>query len=119
MAVRVNSQDETLGRRRAQRFTVDWEIVVRGKDELGSSFDEAGNLRDLSPRGAFLSISRELRVGAKLDVWIRMPSEPERWMVYTGEVVRVEEDHTGFGAATKFLTPRPKLHLTPPQGLSE
>ena len=115
MTGRVASQGAALGRRRAQRFTVDWEVIVRGKDELGSSFDETGSLRNLSSRGAFLSISRELRIGARLEVWIRIPSEPERWMVYTGEVVRIEEDRSGIGAATKFLKPRPRLHSTPPQ----
>lgn len=118
MTEKSASKGATIERRRARRFTVDWDVVVRGKDELGSNLDEAGSLRDLSSRGAFLSIPRNLKVGMKLELWIRMPAEPERWMAYAAEIVRIDKGREGGGAATKFLTARPKLHTTwRPSGL--
>jgi hypothetical protein len=116
MTKRVASEEAVGERRRARRFTVDWDVVVRGKDELGSNLDEAGSLRDLSSRGAFLSLPKQLRVGMRLELWIRMPSEPERWMAYPAEIVRIDKGRGGLGAATKFLAARPRLHSTPRAG---
>jgi hypothetical protein len=113
MTKRVASEEAVVERRRSRRFTVDWDVVVRGMDELGSNFDEAGSLRDLSSRGAFLSLPKQLRVGMRLELWIRMPAEPERWMAYSAEIVRIDKSREGLNAATKFLTARPKLHSTP------
>src|SRR5215475_11244039 len=104
----------TVERRRARRFRLDWDVVVRGKDESGLNFFEPGGLRDLSSRGAFLSISKHLRVGTRLEVWIRMPSDPERWMGYAAEIVRIDLRNGGLGS--KFLNARPKLHSKPQPG---
>lgn len=116
MTKKVSSEGAAVERRRARRFTVDWDVVVRGKDELGSILDEAGSLRDLSSRGALLSIPRQFRVGMRLELWIRMPSEPERWMTYAAEVVRIDKGRGEVGTATKFLTARPRLRSTPRPG---
>ena len=110
---KVTSREAAIERRRARRFAVDWDVVIRGKDALGSNVDEAGTLRNLSSRGALLSLHRNLRVGARLELWIRMPSVPERWMTYSAEIVRIDYGRWGVGTATKFLTARPRLHSTP------
>jgi len=111
---------DAVERRRARRFEVDWEVVVKGKDDLGSSVHELGNLIDLSSRGAFLSMAKRLKVGMRLELWIRMPSAPERWITYTAEIVRIDKKGLGgLGAATRFLTARPKLHSTPATAAGE
>lgn len=112
MTEKLASKGAAVERRRARRFTVDWDVVVRGKDEVGSKLDEAGSLKDLSSRGALLSLPRQLRIGMKLELWIRMPSEPERWMAYSAEIVRIDKGRGRMGTATKFLTARPRLHST-------
>ena len=112
MNEKVTSEGAAIERRRARRFTVDWDVVVRGKDELGSNVNEAGTLWDLSSRGALLSIQRKLIVGMRLELWIRVPSVPERWMAYSAEIVRIDYGRCGVGTATKFLTARPRLHST-------
>ncbi len=118
MTEKVSPNAPAVERRRARRYAVDWDVVVTGKDELGSNLDEAGNLRDLSSSGALLSIRRQLRVavGMRLHLSIRMPSQRERWMSYGAEIVRIDEDRVGLGAAMRFLTARPRLHSTPRTG---
>lgn len=113
MTETVTSEGAATERRRARRFTVDWNVVVRQKDERGSNVDELGTLRNLSSRGASLSLQRNLRVGTRLELWIQMPSERERWIAYPAEIVRIDVGRCEVGTATKFLTPRPRLHLTP------
>lgn len=110
MIENVAPEETVVERRRARRFTVDWDVVVRGEDELGSNLHEAGRLRDLSSRGAFLSLPRQLRLGMRFELWIRTPSEPERWMAYPAEIVRIDRGRGRIGAAAKFLTTRPRLH---------
>ena len=112
-----SSEGAANERRRARRFEVDWDVVVKGKDELGSNLHEVGSLRDLSSRGAFLSMTKQLRVGMRLELWIRMPSDPERWITYAAEIVRIDIKRGGaLGAATRFLTARPRLHSAPRSG---
>jgi hypothetical protein len=113
MTENVKSEVAAIERRRARRFTVDWNVVVRQKDERGSNVDEPGTLRNLSSRGASLSLKEILRVGTKMELWIRMPSERERWIAYPAEIVRIDVGRYEVGTATKFLTVRPRLHLTP------
>ena len=95
---------------------MDWDVVVRVRDGLGSNVDEAGTLMNLSSRGALLSLQRNLRVGMRFELWIRMPSLAERWMAYSAEIVRIDYGRCGVSAATKFLTARPRLHSTPLAG---
>ena len=110
MTENVGSNSAVLERRKARRFTVDWDVVLKGKDELGSGLQELGSLRDLSSRGAFLSVPRRLKVGMRLELWIRMPSEPERWMIYGAEIVRIDQGLVMMGAAARFLSARPRIH---------
>jgi hypothetical protein len=115
MTEKVISGWATAERRRARRFTVNWDVVVKGKDELGSNLYESGSLWNLSSRGAFLSIPRQLRVGMRLELWIQVPSDPERWIAYSAEIVRIDQSRGEFSTATKFLTARPKLHSQRPE----
>jgi PilZ domain len=105
----------TVERRRARRFAVNWDVVVKGKDELGSNLYESGSLQNLSSRGAFLSMPIQLRVGMRLELWIHVPSYPERWMTYSAEIVRIDQSRGEFSTATRFLTARPRLHSQGPK----
>ena len=96
-------------RRRARRFKVEWDAVVKGEDDTGLSFNETGDLTDLSSRGALIYLTRHLKKGTKVDVWIKVPFEKERWMTYSAEVIRNDENSSKIGTAIKFTTVRPKF----------
>lgn len=96
-----------LDRRRGQRFEVGWNVTVNGFDKKGEVFDEEGVLRDLSSGGAFLYLTRRVKVGDRLSVSIKVPFKKENWMQYSAEVVRVEKAASKFGVAMKFDTSRP------------
>ena len=100
-----------LERRRARRFTVGWDIIVKGTDDAGLIFDEAGVLENLSSTGAFFYLMRPLRIGAKLEVSIKVPFRRENWMKYSAEVVRIESGTMRIGVAMKFDTVRPSFSV--------
>ncbi len=100
-----------LERRRARRFTVGWEVSVKGMGDDGLSFDEAGVLENLSSTGAFFYLTRPLRIGAKLEVSIKVPFRRENWMRYSAEVVRIESGRRRIGIAMKFDTVRPSFSM--------
>lgn len=96
-------------RRRARRFQVTWPIRVRCRDSAGASFEEAGELRNLSSGGALVRLNGRLKVGAQTEVLISVPLKTETWMKYDATVMRVEDSagRTGFGI--KFATGRPQF----------
>jgi hypothetical protein len=96
-------------RRAARRFDVAWEIRVKGRDGAGAGFEEGGRLVNLSSRGAFLRLEKNCAVGRKLEVRIKVPSEHERWMAYSAEVVRLENSSPQAGIAVRFTRIRPRL----------
>lgn len=100
-----------LERRRARRFTVGWDINVKGTDDFGLSFDEAGVLENLSSTGAFFYLTKPLRIGAKLEVSIKVPFRRENWMKYSAEVVRIESSTKRIGIAMRFDTVRPSFSM--------
>ena len=100
---------DVLERRRARRFQVNWEVSVKGEDLTGLSFDEAGRLENLSSSGAFIYMTKTPRLGAKLDVWIKVPFKKENWMKYSAEVLRVESVSDRVGVAMKFDSIRPNF----------
>jgi hypothetical protein len=95
--------------RKARRFDVAWDILVKGRDGEGTNFEEKGVLVNLSSRGAFLRVRRHLAVGKKLEVWIKVPFEAERWMAYSAEVVRCADAVRNDGVGVKFTKVRPRL----------
>jgi PilZ domain-containing protein len=96
-------------RRRARRFTIAWKVIVKGTDSAGLAFDEPAELKNLSSGGAFLYLTKSLKIGAKLDVWIKVPFQKENWMRYPAEVVRVEAARSKTGVAMRFDTARPSF----------
>lgn len=98
-----------LERREARRFKVGWEVTVKGTDGQGASFGEAARLANLSSNGVFLYLKKPIEIGARLEVWIRIPFKKENWMKYSAEVVRVENCSTEVGVAMRFDTARPQF----------
>jgi hypothetical protein len=96
-----------VDRRRARRFQVKWQVRVAGTDPAGLRFVETSTLENISSSGAFLYVKGPLTVGSKLDIMIKVPSKTEKWMKYTGEVVRTEGMPPKLGIGMKFDTFRP------------
>lgn len=89
-------------RRNARRFQVGWDMAVKGTDQAGSGFDEAGTLENLSSLGAFLYLPRCMNLGERLDLQIKVPFKRNNWMKYTAEVVRLEQASARAGVGVRF-----------------
>lgn len=100
-------------RRRSRRYQVDWTVKIIGVDLEGGRFEEAGILQNLSSRGAFGAFTRIPRLGSRLKVSIQLPNsiDAEKWMKYSGEVLRIESHQWGIGVALRFVNARPTFAL--------
>jgi hypothetical protein len=94
-------------RRNARRFQVSWDVAVKGTDQTGSGFDEAGTLENLSSLGAFLYLPTCVNLGERLELRIKVPFKRNNWMKYTAEVVRIEQANSRAGIALRFDTAAP------------
>jgi hypothetical protein len=103
----MNRSDYSEERRIARRFEVTWAIAIKGKDQAGKRFDEAGTLQNLSSTGAFFFLPIPVRPGARIVVEIRLPMKEKSWMQYSAKVVRVKRQKSNFGVAVSFATARP------------
>ena len=79
--------------------------MVAGED----SFEEAGELRNLSSSGALAYLKRSPKLHSTISLAIRLPLETEVWMKYAAEVVRVEEGDAFARVAFRFDSPRPEF----------
>ena len=104
---RISQNEE---RRNARRFQVSWDVSVRGTDQNGSGFDEAGTLQDLSSLGAFLYLPRFVNLGERLELQIMVPFRGN-WVKYAAQVVRLEQESAEVGVALKFDTAVPVFLL--------
>ena len=104
---RINQDEE---RRNARRFQVSWDVNVRGADQTGSGFDEAGTLENLSSLGAFLYLPRFVNLGERLELQINVPFRGN-WMKYVAQVVRLDQESGEAGVALKFDTAVPVFLL--------
>src|SRR5215831_6616892 len=96
-------------RRWAKRFPVTWPIKVRGLNSAGQSFEESGELGNLSSAGALVRLDQKLQVGAETEVLILVPLRTETWMKYPATVMRVENGAGRAGLGIKFSTCRPQF----------
>ena len=76
-------------------------IKASGLTLSGEAFAETGTLSNISVCGALIRVRKALPVGLKVELSVRLPVV-ERWMVYRGEIIRVESDSQGFSSAVKF-----------------
>ena len=103
---------EPVDRRWAKRFQVTWPIKVRGVDTAGLTFEEPGELLDLSSGGALIQVNRRLEVGSQAEVLIRVPLRAETWMEHLATVTRVENSPGKGAMAIKFSTSRPRFLIS-------
>jgi hypothetical protein len=101
------NSESTEERRCRRRFDVAWELAVKGRDQAGGDFNEAGRLENLSSGGAYLYFQKRLKAGARIELRIKLPFKNNNWMKYVAEVVRLEHSGSGMNVAVKFNTPRP------------
>lgn len=94
-------------RRNARRFQVSWDVAVKGTDQAGGGFDEAGTLENLSSLGAFLYLPRRVNLGERLELQIKVPFKRNNWMKYTAEVVRLEQASARARVGVRFDTAVP------------
>jgi hypothetical protein len=98
-------------RRKASRFPVTWPINLSGVDSMGMTYEECGELGNLSSSGALvrLPVSCKLKVGARAHIVIRIPMRTETWMRFQAIVTRLESGPTRYGLGLKFTTCRPEF----------
>ncbi len=98
-----------IERRSGKRFRVKWPVRVEGIDDAGASFTQSGVLENISSAGALLLVEGPLPPGARLDVYINLPTKGRKWMKYSASVVRVQSEASFFGAAVRFDRPKPEF----------
>lgn len=93
-------------RRKWPRYEMILPIKASGVAPSGEAFSETGTLSNISVWGALASVQKALPLGLRLELSVKLPVV-EKWMVYTGEVIRVEWDPRGFSFAVKFDSAAP------------
>lgn len=96
-----------LDRRVARRYYLTWSVRIKNLDRSGCRFSETGELQNLSSTGAAVNMGRFVQAGARLEVFIRLPLQPERWIRYFGKVLRVQSAHSQAEVAIRFDSSRP------------
>lgn len=91
-----------LERRILPRYEVDWPVKLTGRNDAGVRYFGTGVLKNISAKGAFLYTERPSQVGERFDISIKLPLNPDNWLVYAAEVVRVECGCPRSGVAIKF-----------------
>jgi c-di-GMP-binding flagellar brake protein YcgR len=94
-------------RRTSVRRSLKWQATIKGNDSSGASFGEEGVIENLSSTGAFLYLNREVALGSRIDLTIRLPFQKENWMKYSALVVRIENISQKTGVGIKFDSIRP------------
>ena len=94
-------------RRNARRFDVGWDVAVKGQDQSGRCFDEGATIENLSSAGAFLYLTRNVNLGEKVELLIRLPLKRNNWMRYRAKIVRLEPRSARSGIGLRFDTPVP------------
>ncbi len=80
-------------RRTARRYDLSLPVIIRNPVEKDSSARN-GKTRDISTRGVYFTIDRDMNAGAELDMTLTLPAEVTRGSEVliraTGKVIRVE-----------------------------
>jgi len=82
-------------RRTARRYDLSLPVVVRLPVEK-NSHSRSGRTRDISTRGVYFTLEKDLESGTELDITLTLPSEITRGtdvlVRAQGRVIRVEHD---------------------------
>jgi hypothetical protein len=80
-------------RRTARRYDLSLPVIIRIPVESETTA-RSGKTRDISTRGVYFTIDRDLNAGAELDMTLTLPAEVTRGSEVliraTGKVIRVE-----------------------------
>ncbi|GAC1661111.1 MAG: hypothetical protein NVS9B4_12940 [Candidatus Acidiferrum sp.] len=80
-------------RRTARRYDLSLPVIIRAYSEPGVD-SQQGKTRDISTRGLYFEIDKELEAGSELDITLTLPAElthgTEVFVRAMGKVVRVE-----------------------------
>jgi c-di-GMP-binding flagellar brake protein YcgR len=69
----TSAQSSAVERRREKRVQVHLPVEIRGKDRTGTQFDERTTSENLCRGGVAFTLSRELELGANLEINIPLP----------------------------------------------
>ena len=105
----LSAQTGSVERRREKRVQVHLPVEIRGTDRSGKQFDERTTSENLCRGGVAFTLSRELDLGANLEINIPLPragQKGETDFATRGEVRHVHTTENGriFGVA--FTGPR-------------
>jgi len=96
-------------RRFARRFCFGWEVRIRGIGLAGLNFDERVELKNLSSSGVLLQLTKSMKLGTKLEVWLKTPFKKNNWIIYSGKTVRIQSTMRIVGVAVRFNTSQPRF----------
>jgi hypothetical protein len=110
----VTTQEEEVmkERRRSRRSVVTWRVLVGVRNPESPHAGGSGVLVNISSSGAMLFLDHLLDCGQKVDLWIRLPYETERWMKLAAEVVRIEGSSPLYRIAVRFSNTRASFFNT-------
>ncbi len=94
-------------RRQSRRFGLNWPVVIKGVDRYDKPFQEVCFLKNLSPAGACLSLSRSLSVGARVEMDVRTPLSRKQWLRYVGKVIHLTHQAERQALGIRFESARP------------
>ena len=100
---------ETVERRREKRVQVRLPVEIRGTDHNGARFEETTTSENLCRGGVAFTLSRELDLGAMLDISIPLPrggKQGENDFATRGQVRHVSRSGNGLVFGVAFTGPR-------------
>ena len=96
-----------MERRSLPRYKVTWPVKVTARNQDGVRIFGSGALENVSARGALICVDKPLWPGAKIDLSIKLPYPTDAWMLYAGEVLRIQSADSGHRAAITFSFSKP------------
>jgi len=105
----TSPQSASLERRKEKRLQVRLPVEIRGTDRSGSQFDERTTSENLCRGGVAFTLSRELELGANLEISIPLPrpgQQGETDFATRGQVRHVYVTGSGRVFGVAFTGPR-------------
>jgi hypothetical protein len=97
----ISTQATPVERRREKRVQVRLPVEIRGTDRNGARFDETTTSENLCRGGVAFTLSRELELGAMLDISIPLPRGSQRGE--TDFATRGEVRHVYFAGSSRIV----------------
>jgi hypothetical protein len=95
-----------MERRTSRRYNLSLPVIIRMSTDRAAD-TQNGNTRNISPRGLYFIIPKDLEAGSKIEITLTLPTEITRgtevFVRARGKVIRVEQrmedDSTRMGVA--------------------